>query len=140
MGGALRELGGFDAVWAFAAIAPVGGVLLAGRIPDPPQPEAATRSTALIPRAAVRPGMALALANLGYAALSGFVVLHLARTGVGHGAAIFTAFAFAVVAMRLLGGRLPDRVGPARSAVGAAIAEAAGLLAIAAATSLPVAL
>jgi predicted MFS family arabinose efflux permease len=115
-------------------------VLLAGRIPDPQQPQAATRRTALIPSAAVRPGMALALANIGYAALSGFVVLHLARTGVGHGGAVFTAFAVAVVAMRLIGGRLPDRVGPARSAVGAAIAEAAGLVAIAAATSLPVAL
>jgi MFS family permease len=140
IGEALRELGGFDAVWAFAAIAPVGGVLLAGRIPDPPQPVAAATSSALVPSAAVRPGVALALANLGYAALSGFVVLHLAKTGVGHGAAVFTAFAFAVVAMRLVGGRLPDLIGPARSAVGAAVAEAAGLVAIAAATSLPVAL
>lgn len=140
IGEALRELGGFDAVWGFAALAPVGGVLLAGRIPDPLPPLAATGRAALIPSAAVRPGMALALANLGYAALSGFVVLHLARTGVGHGGAVFTAFAFAVVGMRLIGGRLPDRVGPARSAVGAAVAEAAGLVAIAAATSLPVAL
>jgi MFS family permease len=140
IGEGLRELGGYDAVWAFATLAPLGGVVLAGRIPDPAPPVATGRRTALVPSAAIRPGMALALANLGYAALSGFVILHLAETGVGHGAAVFTAFAFAVVGMRLLGGRLPDRFGPARSAVGAAAAEALGLAAIALATSLPVAL
>ena len=41
---------------------------------------------------------------------------------------------------RLVGGDLPDRLGPARCALGAACIEAAGLIAIAIAQSLPVAL
>jgi len=57
----------------------------------------------------------------------------LERRGIGHGAAVFTAFASAVVATRLLAGRLPDVVGPRRTAVGAAGMEALGLAIVAAA-------
>ncbi len=45
-----------------------------------------------------------------------------------------------IVVARLLAGHLPDRVGPAPVAIGAALVESAGLLAIALAGSLPVAL
>jgi hypothetical protein len=34
-------------------------------------------SAPLLPRAALRPGVALALANVGYGTMAGFVVLHL---------------------------------------------------------------
>ena len=49
-------------------------------------------------------------------------------------------FAAAVVAARTVGGRLPDVLGPRRTAVAAACAEAAGLAVIAAAHTLLVAL
>ena len=45
-----------------------------------------------------------------------------------------------VVLTRLIGGDLPDRVGAARVAIAAALVEAVGLLTIAFAHSLPVAL
>jgi MFS family permease len=90
----------------------------------------------LIPPAVLRPGLALALANVGYAALAGFIVLDLDRLGVGHGASVFTAFAVAVVGTRLVLGRLPDRFGGRASAIAAGIAEATGLVLIAAAGSL----
>jgi MFS family permease len=50
------------------------------------------------------------------------------------------AFATMVVLTRLVGGDLPDRVGPARVATAAALVEAVGLATIAVAQSLPVAL
>ena len=53
---------------------------------------------------------------------------------------MFGAFATMVVLTRLVGGDLPDRVGPARVAIAAALAEALGLATIAVAHSLPVAL
>ena len=53
---------------------------------------------------------------------------------------MFGAFATMVVLTRLVGGDLPDRVGPARVAIGAALVEAVGLATIAVAHSLPVAL
>ena len=94
----------------------------------------------LIAREAVRPGTALALGSIGYATVAAFVVLHLDARGVGHGATVFGAFATMVVLTRLLGGDLPDRVGPARVATAAALVEALGLVTIAIAQSLPVAL
>ena len=72
--------------------------------------------------------------------MAAFVVLHLESRGVGHGAAVFGAFATMVVLTRLIGGDLPDRVGPARVAIVAAVVEAIGLATIAIAHSLPVAI
>ena len=140
IGEGLWQAGGYTLVWAFACVSPLAAALVAWRQPgggpvaDPPE------RPPLVAREVLRPGVALALANVGYAALAGFIVLDLDRLGVGHGAAVFTAFAAAVVGTRLVLGRLPDRFGGRASAIGAATAEAVGLGLIALATSLPVAI
>ncbi len=132
----------YTMVWLFAGLAPLLGALIATRLPDPfhaaPHPE--EEHHALIEREAIRPGAALALASIGYATVAAFVVLHLDARGVGHGATVFGAFATMVVLTRLIGGDLPDRVGPIRVAIVAALVEAIGLTTIAVAQSLPVAL
>jgi MFS family permease len=132
----------YTLVWLFAGVAPLIGALLAFRLPDPfrPTTHAEHERHPLIAREAVRPGVALALASIGYATVAAFVVLHLDARGVGHGATVFGAFATMVVLTRLVGGDLPDRVGPARVATAAAIVESVGLTTIAVAHSLPVAL
>ena len=121
---------------------PLLGALIATRLPDPfhaaPHPE--EEHHALIEREAIRPGAALALGSIGYGTMAAFVVLHLESRGVGHGAAVFGAFATMVVLTRLVGGDLPDRVGAARVAFVAALVEAIGLATIAIAQSLPVAI
>jgi MFS family permease len=131
----------FDAVWAFATAAPLLGAVIALRIPERfsprPVPESERRLIAL---EALRPGLGLSLAIVGYATLAAFIVLHLDERGIGHGAAVFTAFAVTVVAVRVVGGGLPDRLGPIRCAVGAGAIEAVGLVAIALAESLPLAI
>jgi MFS family permease len=141
IGELLLNISGYTAVWLFAGIAPLIGALIALRLPDPfrpaPQPE---EHHPLIAREAIRPGAALALASIGYATVAAFVVLHLDARGVGHGATVFGAFATMVVLTRLVGGDLPDRVGPARVATTAAMVEAIGLATIAVAHSLAVAL
>ncbi|HYP55245.1 MAG TPA: MFS transporter, partial [Solirubrobacterales bacterium] len=81
-----------------------------------------------------------ALASFGYATVASFVVLHLDERGVGHGATVFGAFATMVVLTRLVGGDLPDRIGPARVAIVAAAGEAAGLATMAFAHSFGVAI
>jgi MFS family permease len=131
----------FDAVWAFATAVPLLGAAIALRIPErftPRRGEAHDRR--LLSREALRPGLGLALAIVGYATMAAFVVLHLDERGIGHGAAAFTAFAATVVAVRIVGGWLPDRFGPVRCAAAAGLVEAVGLLAIGVAESLPVAL
>jgi len=141
-GEGLYALNGFGAVWAFAALAPVVAALITMRLPEPPRPlaEPSSARAELVPRVALRPGIALALASAGYATMASFVVLHLAETGAGGGAAVFTTFTAAVVGARLIGGRLPDRVGARPCAIAAGIAEATGLALVAVASSPVVAL
>src|SRR5690606_9825634 len=69
----------------------------------------------------------------------GFVGLHLAHRGSGHGVLAFSAFAVSVVATRLLLGRIPDVAGPRLAAVAAALAECAGLAIVALASDWTVA-
>ena len=130
------------AVWGGLSLGPLAGALIALRLPEPPRAGAldAPAALALIPRIAYRPGIALALANVGYAALAGFVVLHLRARGIGGGASVFTAFALAVFACRVVLSRVPDRAGARRTATAAGLFEAVGLAVIALAHSLAVAL
>ena len=142
IGELLLNASGYTAVWLFAGAAPLVGAFIAMRLSDPfrpvaPHPE---EHHPLIAREAVRPGVALAMASIGYATVATFVVLHLDSRGVGHGATVFGAFATMVVLTRLVGGDLPDRIGPARVATTAAMVEAGGLAMMAVAQSLPVAL
>ena len=131
----------FEMVWAFAAAAPLLGALIATRIPEAFHPsEGADYERRPISPEALRPGLGLSLTIVGYAAVAAFIVLHLDERGIGHGAEVFTAFAATVVVTRLAGGGLPDRVGPLRCAAAAGVIEAVGLVTIAAAHSLAVAI
>lgn len=132
----------YTVVWLVAGVAPLIGVLIATRLPDPFRPleDVEREHQPLIASEAVRPGAALALASIGYATLAAFVILHLDERGVGHGATVFGAFATMVVLTRLVGGDLPDRIGPTRVAITAALVEGVGLATIGLAQSLEVAL
>jgi MFS family permease len=142
LGELVLNASGYTLVWICAGVAPLLGVLLAARLPDPFRPLEDTEREhhPLIAYEALRPGAALALASIGYATLAAFVILHLDQRGVGHGATVFGAFATMVVLTRLVGGDLPDRIGPARVAIAAALVEGAGLATIGLAQSLEVAL
>jgi MFS family permease len=136
----LLQAGGYRAVWLFAAAMPMVGALIASRVPDPFEPVAHSEPHPLIAPEAVGPGLAVALASLGYATIATFIVLHLEARGIGHGATVFAAFAAMIVLTRLFVGDLPDRVGAAPVAIWATLGEAVGLLLLAFAQSLPVAL
>jgi MFS family permease len=136
----LLDAGGYRAVWIFAAAMPLLGALIASRVKDPFVPLTHAEPHPLIAPEAVRPGLAIALASVGYAAVAAFVVLHLEDRGVDHGVIVFGAFAAMIVLTRLVAGDLPDRVGALKVAIVATLVEAAGLLTIGFAHSLPVAL
>jgi MFS family permease len=142
LGELILHSAGYSAVWIFAGVTPAIGAAIATRVPDPFEPAQGIEQEEhpLIAREAVRPGVAMALSAAGYAAIAAFVILHLEARGVSHGATVFGAFASMIVVTRLIGGDLPDRVGPARVAAAAALVEAIGLTTIAFAHSLAVAL
>jgi len=140
IGSALFHSADFHAVWAFCAISPLLGALVALFVHETSRPVAPVPRRRLIVRESVHPGIALALATVGYAAMASFIVLDLGSKHIGHGAAAFAAFAVTVVLTRLAGGDLPDRMGPIRCAAGAAAVSAVGLVLIALAESLAIAL
>ena len=140
LGEVLLDAGGYDLVWIVAAALPVLGALIAVTARDPFVPLAHAEPHPLIAPEAVGPGFAVGLASFGYAAVATFIVLHLEARGVGHGATVFAAFAAMIVLTRLVFGDLPDRMGAAPVAIAATIGEALGLLLIAFAHSLPVAI
>ncbi|MGZ5323033.1 MAG: MFS transporter [Solirubrobacterales bacterium] len=140
IGVGLQDLGGYGLVWAFAAGAPLLGAAVATRLPET-EPQGSRRAMGpFISREAIGPGGTFALSVVGFAAASAFLVLSLDDKGIGHGAAVFSVLAGTVVATRLVAGGLPDRIGAAGCALGAALVEAAGLILLGAAQSLPVAL
>jgi MFS family permease len=139
--GALLEQVSYSAVWAFSLAAPLVGLALISSVPAPAggnggdQPVRAR----LLLRPALVPGTALALAATGYAGLAAFVVLHLDARGIHSGVAVLTCFSAVYAGTRLLIGHLPDKLGPRRVATWSAAGEAVGLLVIAVAPNLPVA-
>jgi MFS family permease len=133
----------YEVVWAFAAATPLLGAWIASRIPERYEGAGVSRPPSvshLISREALGPGTSLGLSIIGYAALAGFVVLHLEDLGIGHGAEVFTSFAIAVVIGRVAGAWIPDRIGGARTAIAAAAMEAIGLVVVGASQTLGVAL
>lgn len=140
LGEVLLNAGSYTLVWIVAGALPILGALIALTARDPFEPMAEAEPHPLIAPEAVGPGFAVGLASFGYAAVATFIVLHLESRGVGHGATVFAAFAAMIVLTRLVFGDLPDRLGPAQVAIAATVGEACGLLLIAVAHSLPVAL
>ena len=134
----------YTAVWALCALMPLAslGILASMKRGGRPVLHEAppTGIASLLPKASIRPGLALMTSNLGYAAVASFLVLMLDERGIGHGALAFGFFAGAVVINRLLFGNLADRLGGRRGAMLASAVEGIGLLVFAAAHSLPVAL
>ncbi|HEY8639422.1 MAG TPA: MFS transporter [Solirubrobacterales bacterium] len=138
VGDLLLRAGGYNLVWAFVVAAPALAALIAARLPEGIAPGGESARGPLISREALGPGVTFALGVVGYAAVSAFVVLSLDQRGIGHGPEVFSVFAGTVVATRLVGGHLPDRIGAARCALAAALVEALGLFLIGAAETLPV--
>jgi MFS family permease len=138
IGEALRREAGYGAVWLLHAVLPAVAALVALRLPRH-RPWPGEPSRQLVPRTVLLPGVTLALAAVGYSALAGFAVLHLDDRGLGGGSLLLGLFGAAYITVRLAFGRLPDRVGAARIAIGCGLLEAAGLAMIALAPALWVA-
>lgn len=130
----------YGMVWGFSAVAPLVGFLLVSTVPEPARPEQPSARTGLLLRPALMPGLALALGAAGYAGLAAFVVLDLSSRGIGSGVAVLSSFSAVYAGTRLFIGHLPDRYGPRRVAAACGLGEAVGLVIIAMAPNLPVAI
>ena len=124
---------GSTATWLFAGAASGVAFLLSwfiprdmGRVPDP-----APRRGLLHP-AAILPGSILFMGLLAFTGFAAFLPLYVDDVGVDEAGPFFLVYGVIVLAVRILGARLPDRLGPVRTSSCALIAIALGIGVIAA--------
>jgi predicted MFS family arabinose efflux permease len=112
-------LGGdrFAAVWLVAAGCATVAALVPAFVPetrpDVPPPE---RRARLLHPAAVAPGLVLLAALLGFGGFNAFVALYALDLGLAGAGPLFLVFSVTVIAVRSLGRRIPDALGPRHAA------------------------
>ena len=129
MGEAVLSHGSYGWVWAtaaaLAALAAGAGLVL--READRPWPAGASARARLLHPAAIVPGSAFGLATFGYAAFAAFMPLYARTLGLSGSGAVFGCYAGLTLAGRVLGARLPDRLGAARTARAGMVLMAVGM-------------
>ena len=131
---------GYGAARLLAAAAGLLAAVIALRVPDtrpgdPGRPGpgpggGAAGRRRLVHRGGILPGLLLAAGIAGMAGFLAFVPLYAPEVGMGGSRMVLLLFAGIVVAIRSLGARLPDRLGPARATRAALALSAAGLAAM----------
>jgi MFS family permease len=130
----LEEHYSFDVVWMVAAGAAFTACVIAlftrETLPaDLPPPD---RSLPLINRAAMIPGLFLFVCLFPLIAFTTFGALYMEELGAKNAGTVFLLYGLLVLAVRLLGAKLPDRFGPRVSGTIAAVAGGIGGLTFAA--------
>lgn len=125
LGELLLEVSGYDAVWLAAAgcslFAAAAGFVLTETRPDSSTPATSAR---LIHPAALGPGVVLIFSAFGFAGFNAFVALYARDLGLGGAGWVFLLYSAIVVAIRIFGRRIPDRLG-AKQASGSALGSLA---------------
>ncbi|HTO01833.1 MAG TPA: MFS transporter, partial [Microthrixaceae bacterium] len=84
----------------------------------------------LINRTAVGPGLVLFLGMMGLAGFGAFVPLYVAGIGLDDSSTVFLLYGCTILGVRLVGARIPDKIGTLRAGSLATIASAVGLVVI----------
>lgn len=119
--------GGTDRAWLVAAGAAGAAALLATAAPET-RSGPASRTGPLISRTGVRVGTTMALGVMGFIAFSAFVPLYTDELGLAGAGPLFLCYSGIVLTIRILGARIPDTWGPARTGTTALSAMTVGLV------------
>lgn len=126
-GGALYARHGFAAIALATMLAPIGTLLLVAPLrPIAPLRRGRPALTQVLGAVWV-PGLGASFGSVGFGAILAFGSLLFAERGWSPVWLAFSAFAAALIAARVVGGHLPDRLGGATVALVCALIEAAGL-------------
>lgn len=127
---------GSDPTWLLAGAAAGAAFVLSwfiprdmGRVEDPPP------RRGLLHPAAFLPGSVLLLGLIGFTGYAAFLPLYVDRVGIDEAGPFFLVYGVIVLAVRIVGARLPDRLGPVRASSYALVAIATGLAAVAGVSS-----
>jgi MFS family permease len=124
--------GRYDTVWVLAGIFCLAASAIGLLLPETAPPSLAGHEAPLrlLHPAAVGPGLVLAVTVFGFAGLGAFGALYARDLGLENTGVVFLVFSVVVVATRIVGRRLPDRLGAKRTGGSALVGVAAGLLVI----------
>ena len=112
LGDELVDAMSFDAVWILAAVLALLAAMLGTVAPGAPDPRPTRSRQGYIHPAAVRPGLILFLALLGYTGFLSFAAVHAKDVGISNPGTVFTLLAVIVMTLRIVAAPLPDRLGP----------------------------
>ncbi len=102
-----------DTTWLLAGALAVSAALVGSAAPGAPsEPPGRAGPKKFVHPAAYRPGMVMFLGLLGYTSFLAFAALHAEEVGISNTGTVFTVFAVVVLVLRIVGARLPDRLGP----------------------------
>jgi MFS family permease len=118
----------FGAVWWMAGGLSVLAALMSLRVRETRPRERAEHATRLLHPAAVLPGVALTTSVWGLATFNTFVPLYALALGMRGSRFVFLVYSIVIIAVRALGARIPDRLGPVRAARVSLATSACGLL------------
>ncbi|MDQ4024585.1 MAG: MFS transporter, partial [Actinomycetota bacterium] len=117
----------FDAAWLLSAGAALVALLLGWMVPDTRPSRVDGAAPPLVHRAALVPGTVLAASVWGLAGFSTFVPLYARELGLDGASLVFVTYSGLVLALRLFGARIPDRLGTRLTARLALTASALGM-------------
>ncbi|MBA3655295.1 MAG: MFS transporter, partial [Actinobacteria bacterium] len=121
---------GFDHTWLLAGASALVALVLSARLPETRpsvSPEAQRGRLRLVHPAAVGPGLVLMTAAVGYVTISTFSPLYARHIGMASSGPLYLAFSMTVIGVRLVSGRIADRLGPLAAAVPGILAAVVGL-------------
>lgn len=133
IGEAVHRAGGYHAAWIAAAGFAGAASLVGVRLPEtrPPAGDAPPGPARIVHRAGLRPGLVLLTSVWGLASFNAFVPLYVLELGLTGSAPVFATYSGVVLAIRSMGARLPDKIGPRRVAGGSLVATVSGLTVLA---------
>lgn len=124
---------GFDTAWLVLGVLAALAGLVALTVPEtrPTRADSTAvsmsgRRAPLLHPAAVLPGITLLTLGVGYVAVTSQSALYARAVGIGTSSSLFATYAVTILAVRLVAGRLADRVGPVRVMFPGMAALAAG--------------
>jgi MFS family permease len=107
----LNGRAGFMAIGVATILLPLAGLLLVAGVPRTAPHAGRRQSFWGILGVIWRPGLGVALQGVGFAAIGSFVTLDFVSKGWPHAGLALSCFGAAFVAVRIIFGRLPDRIG-----------------------------
>jgi MFS family permease len=131
IGETLQASLGYDAVWVATGVIALVAVGLSWFAPETLPPEQRTTSDSsrrLLHRSGIEPGLLLLCGVWGMGPFFAFLPLLADELQLGGAGTFFGIFAIIVVVLRVIGARLPDRIGAAKLSGTALVISAAGML------------